>query len=151
MSSEVVDFPEEEGAHARDDSHATVGFYSLVAVILCVITGFEVGILYPPLSYMFDPIRVALLIFLSVVKFATVVAFFMHLYFDHPLCAALFIGALILAAGTMVGLIHVLPAGENPVKYHDGTYEKFLKTVKPEAMVMPASSEVFQWSRDIQS
>src|ERR1017187_4751418 len=133
MSSEVVDFAQDEGS-VGDGAHATVGFYTTVAFILCVITAMEVGILYPPLSFMPEGIRVALLIILSMVKFATVVAFFMHLYFDHPLCAFLFIMALVLAAGTMVGLIHVMPAAENPLKPDLKAKEKANGKVKEESM-----------------
>ena len=114
MASEVMDL--DEKIEAGDGSNASVGFYSFVAVVLCPITAVEVAILYPPLQYMPDSFRVAVLISLSVIKFVSVVAFFMHLYYDHPITTALFSTGMILAAGTMVGLIHVIPQAENPLK-----------------------------------
>ena len=112
-----MDFEHDEHAegHAADDgSHATVGFYSFIAIVLCLVTGVEVLLLYPPLNAMPDFVRIILLVGLSIAKFATVVAFFMHLYFDHPLTTGLFLMGLILAAGTMVGLIHVVPGPHEP-------------------------------------
>lgn len=114
MASEVMDLDEHVEEH--DGGHASVGFYTFVAIVLCIITAVEVAVLYPPLQYLPDPIRVALLIGLSVIKFVTVVAFFMHLYYDHPITTALFLTGMILAAGTMVGLIHVVPQAENPLQ-----------------------------------
>lgn len=105
-----------EEAHDDGGAHGGVVFYTIVAVILCLLTGLEVAILYPPIMYLPDPIKVVILIGLSVVKFAAVVAFFMHLYFDHPLTTFLFLMGLVLAAGTMVGLVHVMPAAENPLQ-----------------------------------
>ena len=125
MSSDHLDMHGFEEAHDEGGAHGSVVFYTIVAVILCLITGVEVAVLYPPLMYMPDPIKVFVLIGLSVVKFAAVVAFFMHLYFDHPLTTFLFITGLVLAAGTMVGLLHVMPAAEHPL-------QPLKKQVKPE-------------------
>ena len=114
MSSEHThhDYGDEPG-HGEGGGHGSVAFYSFIALVLCVITGIEVAVLYPPLSAMPDALKVACLIGLSVVKFITVVAFFMHLYFDHPLMTFLFVSAMVLATGTMVGLIHVVPEAEH--------------------------------------
>lgn len=96
--------------------HATVGLYNLIALILFVVTVLEVGILYPPLSSLPDAIKITLLVGMSVAKFGAVVAFFMHLYYDHPICAGLFALGLGIAIGTMVALIHILPRPENPLQ-----------------------------------
>jgi cytochrome c oxidase subunit 4 len=42
---------------------------------------------------------------MSLVKFVTVVAVYMHLKYDHKLFRALFIGPLVIAALTMIGLL----------------------------------------------
>jgi cytochrome c oxidase subunit 4 len=96
--------------------HATIGVYNLLAVILFLVTILEVGVLYPPLSSMPDIVRVSLLVGLSVAKFAAVVAFFMHLYYDHPICTGLFLLGLSIAVGTIVALMHLLPPEEHPLQ-----------------------------------
>jgi cytochrome c oxidase subunit 4 len=42
---------------------------------------------------------------MSAVKFGIVVAFYMHLKYDHKLFRALFIGPLIIAGGTLTALM----------------------------------------------
>ena len=90
-------------------SHATVGFYWMVAVILAVITGIEVAIFYiPALGGALVPI----LLLLSAGKFALVVMFFMHLKFDSKWFTTLFLAGLSLAifmASAQVVFYHYLP------------------------------------------
>lgn len=74
--------------------------------MLALITAFEVAVLYVPDS--FRPPRWALfvvLLLLSACKFGIVVSYFMHLRYDHHLYASLFIGGLVVAAGTMLALL----------------------------------------------
>lgn len=97
------------GGPAEGGAHASVGFYSFIAIVLCIVTAVEVAILYPPLDHMPDFLKIIILVGLSIAKFVTVVAFFMHLYFDHPLTTALFLIGMVLATGTVVSLIHVMP------------------------------------------
>ena len=97
------------GGPAEGGAHATVGFYTFIAVVLCIVTAVEVAILYPPLDHMPDFLKIGILVILSLAKFAAVVAFFMHLYFDHPLTTALFLIGMVLATGTVISLIHVMP------------------------------------------
>ena len=93
-------------------SHATVGFYWMVAVILVVITGIEVAIFYiPALGGALVPI----LLLLSAGKFALVVMFFMHLKFDSKVFTGVFVAGLSLATFVVVALIvlyHFLPRFE---------------------------------------
>ena len=108
-------------------------FYTVVAVILFLITVGEVALLYPPLNMINGYVKVAVLVVLSVAKFVAVVAFFMHLYFDSPLCTFLFSMGMVMATGTVVALIHLFP----PPKY-------LVKPTKKEQWVMrPAPLAVY--------
>src|SRR4051812_4801891 len=95
----------EADLHAMGEVHEHPSWkqYKWVALILTLITVVEVWIYYTPFkdSALFVP---ALLI-MSAVKFAIVVAFYMHLKYDHKLFRALFIGPLIIAAGTLTALM----------------------------------------------
>src|SRR5688572_1662835 len=88
-------------------------FYTVVAAILFLVTVAEVALLYPPLNLMNGYLKVGLLVVMSVAKFVAVVAFFMHLYFDSPICTFLFSVGMVMAVGTIVALIHLFP----PPKY----------------------------------
>jgi cytochrome c oxidase subunit 4 len=105
--------PETAEPHVRGLS--SVGVYNLIAVILFVLTVTEVGILFPPLDAMPDLIKIPLLIGISVAKYAIVVAFFMHLFYDSPLCTFLFGMGMAIAVGTVIAWMHILPTEENPL------------------------------------
>jgi cytochrome c oxidase subunit 4 len=83
--------PAEGGAHAGHPSELD---YIKIAGILAAITGAEVAIYYVKAL---KSILVPALILFSVVKFVTVVAFFMHLRFDSRLFRRLFITGVVLA------------------------------------------------------
>jgi cytochrome c oxidase subunit IV len=104
----------------HDDHHEPgdggVMFYTIIAVILCCITAVEVACLYEPLMSLPDFVKIGILLGLSVIKFAMVCAFFMHLYFDHILTTILFLIGLVLAGGTMVALYHVIPRAEHELQ-----------------------------------
>ena len=70
-------------------AHPTPRQYWLIAVILGLMTAIEVTI--PRISAFDGPPRVTLLFLLGAMKFAAVVAFFMHLRFDKPLYRNLFL------------------------------------------------------------
>lgn len=84
---------EDEQAH----SHPSPGDYVMIAVILAVLTAFEVGLYFagqagtPPFA------TVPALIILTLLKFALVAMWFMHLRFDRPVYSRLFVGGLVLA------------------------------------------------------
>ena len=105
---------EEDGP--KGHAHPSVLFYNIIAVSLFVVTALEVCVLYPPLNQMGDYIRVILLVLLALGKFVIVVAFFMHLFFDAPLLTFLFVVGMVIGTGTVVALIHVMPAAEHPLK-----------------------------------
>jgi cytochrome c oxidase subunit 4 len=91
---------DKHAAHA----HPTGATYLKIFVILTLITIVEVWAYYIPAlvaSPMFNPA----LIIMSAVKFAIVVAFYMHLKYDHKLFKWLFSGPLLIAASTIVVLL----------------------------------------------
>src|SRR5690242_17792486 len=87
-----------------EKEHPTWSTYWKVALLLTAITGVEVWAYYIP-SFVASRAFVPSLLIMSLVKFVTVVAFYMHLRYDHKLFRALFIGPLIIAATTIVGLM----------------------------------------------
>ena len=105
---------EDEGP--KGHAHPSVMFYNLIAVSLFVVTALEVGVLYPPLNEMGTYLKVVILVLLSLGKFAIVVAFFMHLFFDAPLLTFLFAIGMVIGTGTVVALIHVMPAPEHELQ-----------------------------------
>ena len=88
--------------HAHE--HPTWKQYKWVALILTLITVFEVWAYYIP-SLVASAVFVPLLLIMSAVKFIIVVMFYMHLKYDHKLFRALFTGPLIIAASTLVALL----------------------------------------------
>ena len=84
--------------------HPTWSTYWKVALILTLITGVEVWIYYIP-SFVASRAFVPALLIMSAVKFFTVVAFYMHLRYDHKLFRVLFTGPLIIAMTTIVALM----------------------------------------------
>jgi cytochrome c oxidase subunit 4 len=94
--------------HAPGEAHATVQTYIRVAVVLGILTAIEIGALYVP--GLPKHLLVALLLFFSVVKFALVVAFFMHLRYDNKLLTALFVGPLFIAMFIILALMALFGA-----------------------------------------
>ena len=88
----VVETAPHEGGTKH--SHPGERQYIGIALILAVITGIEVAISY--IDSVKD-VRPYLLIFLSIIKFSMVVAWFMHLRFDSRLFRRLFVAGLALA------------------------------------------------------
>jgi len=84
--------------------HPTWKQYKWVALILTVITVVEVWAYYVP-SFVASPAFVPILLIMSALKFAIVVAFYMHLKYDHRLVRALFTGPLIIAMATLISLL----------------------------------------------
>jgi cytochrome c oxidase subunit IV len=90
-------------AHA-EEHHPTWSIYWKVALILTAITAVEVWIYYLP-SFVATRAFVPTLLFASAVKFAIVVAFYMHLKYDNKLYRALFSGSLTIAILACIGLM----------------------------------------------
>ncbi|MGB0112428.1 MAG: cytochrome C oxidase subunit IV family protein [Ilumatobacteraceae bacterium] len=84
----------EEQAHDGSDVHeVTVRQYIIIALMLAILTAVEIAISYLDTG----PFEVPLLLILMVIKFFTVVGYFMHLKFDNRLFGAMFYTGLVLA------------------------------------------------------
>lgn len=84
--------------------HPTWSTYWKVALILTLITVGEVWAYYIP-SFVASRGFVPTLLILSALKFFIVVAFYMHLKYDHKLFRALFTGPLLIASLTLIALL----------------------------------------------
>ena len=93
----------DHGAEHAEEHHPQWSTYWKVALILTLITVVEVWIYYTPFkdSKLFVPS----LLIMSAAKFAIVVMFYMHLKYDHKLFRVLFTGPLLIAIGTLTGLL----------------------------------------------
>jgi cytochrome c oxidase subunit 4 len=86
------------GGHEVEHAHPGPKTYTIVGVILAIITLVEVWAYNQPFL---RPALVPILLTLSAVKFATVVGFYMHLRFDNPLFLAVF-GFGLAVAGSVI-------------------------------------------------
>jgi len=87
------------GAHER--SHPTVRQYLLIGLLLTLITVVELFASYSDLGSLLIPI----LVVLSAVKFAVVLAYFMHLRFEDALLTRFFVFGFVLSGALLVALI----------------------------------------------
>ncbi len=94
----------EHDAHDAHDTHehgmSDIG-YVKVALVLALLTGAEVTLTYVHIGAWFLPI----LLILMVVKFVTVVSYFMHLKFDNKIFSWLFYSGLFLALGVYLAAL----------------------------------------------
>lgn len=91
-----------EAGHHQHPSDMT---YVKVAAVLAVMTAVEVALSYTSIN---EHITTVFLLVLAVLKFGTVVAFFMHLRFDHPWFRRLFVTGLVLAVGVYMAYLSTL-------------------------------------------
>src|SRR3954468_7767605 len=87
-----------------EHSHPTWSIYWKVARILAIIAVAEVWFYCIP-SFVASRGFVPTLLGLSALKFTIVVAFYMHLKYDHKLFRALFTGPLFIATITLISLL----------------------------------------------
>lgn len=92
--------PEE---HEEEHSHPSASDYVTIAVILAVLTAFEIGLYFAGQAGTPSAATVPALIFLTILKFLLVAMWFMHLRFDKPVYTRLFVGGLLLA-----GVIYIV-------------------------------------------
>src|SRR5918999_1950772 len=92
------------GHEPAEHPHPTWSTYWKVALVLTVITIIEVWAYYIP-QFVASRAFVPSLLIMSAAKFAIVVAFYMHLKYDHKLFRALFTGPLIIAVATILALL----------------------------------------------
>ena len=90
------------GEHSAEESKFAA--YVSIAMLLAVITGVEIAVIGLPFAKW---LLVSVLVVLSVVKFMFVIFYFMHLRWDKVFCTILFFIGLILAGGTMWGLLEL--------------------------------------------
>ncbi|MSQ12640.1 MAG: cytochrome C oxidase subunit IV [Dehalococcoidia bacterium] len=86
----------------REKAHPGTATYAKAAVSLIFLTGVEVVIFY------IDPLRsvvIPLFFMLSIIKFALVAMFYMHLRYDARLFSWFFVGGILLATSVICGLI----------------------------------------------
>jgi cytochrome c oxidase subunit 4 len=103
-------------AHAGPGhSHPTPATYFKIAIVLFILTAFEVltfeagrGGLGPTLRPLFEPIVVLVLVVFSGAKFVLVAMFYMHLKQDPRLLANLFAFPLVIASVIIAALIVLL-------------------------------------------
>lgn len=91
-----------DAGHGHEEPHANNRTYVLIALVLAVITAVEVMVFY---IEALSPLLVPILVTLSAVKFALVVAFFMHLKYDSSLLRGIFLGPLAVAAAIILGMM----------------------------------------------
>jgi cytochrome c oxidase subunit 4 len=99
--------PEVQSATGQEIEHGAHGHpgwktYTLVAVVLAIITAAEVAVFYIPAL---QPALVPILLALSAGKFALVVMFYMHLKFDSRIFSGVFLAPFSLALVVIIGLI----------------------------------------------
>jgi cytochrome c oxidase subunit 4 len=88
-------------AEYHDSEHPSPARYIQIAVILTLITAFEVAIYYVDLS---KEVFIAIFIGMSVVKFIIVAMYYMHLKFDHRIFTWLLLSGLFLAMFAIITL-----------------------------------------------
>lgn len=88
--------------HPAEAQHGmTPRQYIMLGVILTMITVIELAVSFAPAL---QSVLVPILLVLSAIKFAAVVAYFMHLRFESKLLAQVFTGSLILAILILMAL-----------------------------------------------
>jgi cytochrome c oxidase subunit 4 len=103
-------------AHEGTRPHPSDRNYVQIAAILAVITGAEIAMSYADVA---TAIFVPVLLVMMVAKFFIVVAWFMHLRFDHQIFRRLFIAGLVLAVAVfMVFLTAMQVFGDDKTSEH---------------------------------
>lgn len=88
--------------HPTEKPLPPVSVYWVVGVILVIVTAVEVAAFYLDVALY---ILVPIFIVLSLIKFALVIMFFMHLRYDHKIFSTFFMTGVLLACGIFLGLI----------------------------------------------
>ena len=95
---------EHSKADADHQTHVDWGTYKWVALVLFVMTVVEVWVYYIK-SFAASSLFVPTILILGAMKFAIVVAFYMHLKYDRKLFRALFVGPLMIAVLIIIALL----------------------------------------------
>ena len=130
--------PQTEQGH-----HPSTKQYVLVAIILFAITIVEFFIIFPDKD-LIGTAKIPVLVFLSAIKFAIVIMFYMHLKYDHRMFTMFFLAGLSLAFAAGIAVLAMFAAlgGEprayasaNAIPYVEG--EHGAETTKPTAVPLP--------------
>ena len=97
-------------AESEHGWHPGVSEYVMIGVILAVLTAIEVALSFAPIQ---RQVTIPALLFLTALKFLLVVAWFMHLRFDHRLFRRVFIVGLALAL-SVFGVVVVVMLVSTP-------------------------------------
>jgi cytochrome c oxidase subunit 4 len=97
---------------AEDQAHPGPREYVMIAVVLAIVTGLEVGLFY--VDFLPSTAVVTGLLLLMTIKFALVVLWFMHLRFDPPVFKRLFVTGLSLALSVFLVVMLTFGAGVGP-------------------------------------
>lgn len=104
--------PSAAGSEPELAAHPGPREYVKVAIVLAVVTLAEVGLYYLSLA---EGLLIGLLLFFSVIKFALVALWFMHLRFDSRVFRRVFVSGIILALSVYtIVLITLVFRGEQP-------------------------------------
>src|SRR5689334_8829522 len=96
--------------------HPTPRQYVLIAVVLVIITGFEVATSYISTNDVSSRLIAAVLLTMAAVKFFLVVAWYMHLRTDLKIFRRMFVGGLLLAGAVylvMLSMLHIFNTGKS--------------------------------------
>jgi cytochrome c oxidase subunit 4 len=91
-----------EAAAAHERAHPSPLRYTVIALILAVITIIEVAIVY---MEGLRSVLIPVLVVLSAAKFTIVAMFYMHLRFDSRLFSTFLVSGLLLAAAMIIVLL----------------------------------------------
>ena len=94
--------------HGRHPAHPTPMTYLKIAAILAIVTFIEWAVFFP--EQLADSVKLTVFSVLSVLKFALVAMFYMHLKFDERLFSMFFVGGLALASGVIIALLVLFQA-----------------------------------------
>jgi cytochrome c oxidase subunit 4 len=101
------------------EHHPTDRTYWGVGLALGLVTALEVGTYFitdDPYSHDLKWLLIGGLLTLMVIKFVTIVSYFMHVRFDHKLFRNVFVGGLIVAVGVFIVTLFTF-------QYFDENYE----------------------------
>ncbi|HSP05323.1 MAG TPA: cytochrome C oxidase subunit IV family protein [Acidimicrobiales bacterium] len=110
---------------ARHEHHPKDAQYWKVGLALGLITLLEVGTYFiadPPYDHDLAPLLIGSLIFMMVLKFVVIGAYFMHLKFDNRLFRNVFVAGLLLAVGVYLAVLTAFEFWTD--RYEDGTYDE---------------------------
>ena len=96
--------------HAGGHHKGGTAFYYVIALILMAITYLEFAIVEYDIAWLNNAATIVLLVGLSLLKFALVIAIYMHLRDDDPIYTGFFSSGIVIAMGTFIALSFLFTA-----------------------------------------